>query len=269
MTRNYLLFTIALFTLLISFQSVITFKRQFNDYQNQLSSSYAIVVIAKAPIRETEIRALFPYLKSIKPIDQQDIIKAIKENLGKEDLKELYEELPLFYRVYFKKLPTKVELLSIEQKLQKLPQVEKVEAFVSAQNKISALIEMIRDILGVFSSLFLVISIILITKQINLWRYMHENRMQVMAILGAKLWFRSKNLFLVAVISSIISTIFTSALFGFLATSQTINLKLQNIGLVPLRYNLFTDTLILLIISLLISLFSISFVILKSEREMQ
>jgi len=268
MTRNYLLFTIALVSLLISFQSVVTFKRQFNDYQQKLNSSYAIVVIAKAPVREIEIRTLFPYLKSVKPIDQQDIIKSIKENLGKDDLKELYEELPLFYRIYFKKLPTKVELLTIEQKLQKLPQIEKVEAFVSAQNKISALIEMIRDILGVFSLLFLLIAIILITKQINLWKYMHTNRMQIMAILGAKLWFRSKRLFITAIISSFISTFFTATLFAFLATSDLVNTKLHNIGLVPLKYNLFLDTTILLFISLVISLFSISFVILKSEKEM-
>jgi len=269
MTRNYLLFTIALVSLLISFQSVVTFKRQFNDYQQKLNSSYAIVVIAKAPVREIEIRTLFPYLKSVKPIDQQDIIKSIKENLGKDDLKELYEELPLFYRIYFKKLPTKMELLSIEQKLQKFPQIEKVEAFVSAQNKISALIEMIKDILSVFSLLFLFISIILITKQINLWRYMHENRMQIMAILGAKLWFRSKNLFLTAVVSSVVSTIIISSLFTFLAISDFVNLKLHNIGLVPLRYDFVFDTIILLFTSLIISLFSISFVILKTEREMQ
>lgn len=258
---------IALMSLLISFQSVVTFKRQFVDYQSKLSSTYAMVVIAKSVIKQHEITSLAPSIKDIKLVDKKEVISSIKEGLNKDDLKELYNELPLFYRVYFKKLPTKLEIIDIEKKIKKLPQVEEVEGFALAQNKILALLEMVKNILTVFSGLFLLISVILITKQIKVWEYMHANRIQIMSILGAKICFRSKPLFIMAIVSSLLSSLLSASLFFFLANSNWVLAMLRDVGLVPLRYYVFQDFFTLLGISLLISLFGVFYLVYKSEKE--
>ena len=58
-----------------------------------------------------------------------------------------------------------------------------------------------------------VVSLFLIIKQMEIWKYAHKQRMQVMEIFGAPLMLRSGVLFKVAIMDAFIATILTTAFF--------------------------------------------------------
>lgn len=77
-----------------------------------------------------------------------------------------------------------------------------------------------------------VVSLFLIIKQMEIWKYAHKQRMQVMEIFGAPLMLRSGVLFKVAIVDAILATIFTSLFFLYLkfkwADNSGIDMMMQN-----------------------------------------
>lgn len=67
------------------------------------------------------------------------------------------------------------------------------------------------------------ISIFLIIKQMEIWKYTHKERMRVMEIFGAPLMLRSGILFKVAFFDAIISTILVSSIFFYIKFYWAIN----------------------------------------------
>ena len=61
-----------------------------------------------------------------------------------------------------------------------------------------------------------IVSLFLIIKQMEIWKYAHKERMQVMEIFGAPLMLRSGVLFRVAFVDAIFATIFVSAIFFYI-----------------------------------------------------
>jgi len=65
--------------------------------------------------------------------------------------------------------------------------------------------------------LFMVlVSLFLIIKQMEIWKYAHKERMQVMEIFGAPLMLRSGVLFRVSFVDAIFATILVSAVFFYI-----------------------------------------------------
>ena len=77
-----------------------------------------------------------------------------------------------------------------------------------------------------------VVSLFLIIKQMEIWRYAHKERMQVMEIFGAPLMLRSGVLFRMAFVDAIFSTILVSAIFFYVkfywASQSGIDIMMQN-----------------------------------------
>jgi cell division transport system permease protein len=110
-----------------------------------------------------------------------------------------------------------------------------------------------------------VVSLFLIIKQMEIWKYAHKERMQVMEIFGAPLMLRSGVLFKVAFIDAIIASILVSGIFLYVkfywAAESGIDMMMQNQGV------LFkvTDMGILLGSSLLIVVISVYSVVFTNK----
>ena len=77
-----------------------------------------------------------------------------------------------------------------------------------------------------------IVSLFLIIKQMEIWKYAHKERMQVMEIFGAPLMLRSGVLFKVAFIDAIFATILVSAIFFYIkfywASQSGIDIMMEN-----------------------------------------
>ena len=76
-----------------------------------------------------------------------------------------------------------------------------------------------------------IVSLFLIIKQMEIWKYAHKERMQVMEIFGAPLMLRSGVLFKVAILDAFIATFLTSGFFLYIkfqwAASSGIDIMMQ------------------------------------------
>ena len=110
-----------------------------------------------------------------------------------------------------------------------------------------------------------VVSLFLIIKQMEIWKYSHKERMQVMEIFGAPLMLRSGVLFKVAVIDAFIAALLTTIFFLYLkfqwAASSGIDIMMQN------QEALFkmTDIFILLFSALLIVILAVYSVVFSTK----
>ena len=111
----------------------------------------------------------------------------------------------------------------------------------------------------------LMVSLFLIIKQMEIWKYAHVQRMQIMDIFGAPLMLRSGILFKVAIIDAIFATIMTSLFFLYIkfiwAANSGIDIMVQN------KEELFkvTDMLILLGVALLIVIIAVYTVVFSTK----
>ena len=114
-----------------------------------------------------------------------------------------------------------------------------------------------------------VVSLFLIIKQMEIWKYAHKQRMQVMEIFGAPLMLRSGVLFKVAIMDALFATIFTSLFFVYIkfkwAANSGIDMMMQN------KEELFkvTDIGILLGVALLIVIIAVYSVVYTTKGEQE
>jgi len=77
-----------------------------------------------------------------------------------------------------------------------------------------------------------IVSLFLIIKQMEIWKYAHKRRMQVMEIFGAPLMLRSGVLFKVAVADAIVATLITALIFLYIkfqwAAQSGIEIMMKN-----------------------------------------
>ena len=112
-----------------------------------------------------------------------------------------------------------------------------------------------------------VVSLFLIIKQMEIWKYGHRQRMQVMEIFGAPLMLRSGILFKVAIFDALFATLVTSLFFIYIKTvwaeTSGIDILVQN------KEALFkmSDIGILLIVALLIVIISVYTVVFTAKGE--
>ena len=121
--------------------------------------------------------------------------------------------LPYFYNVHLDTYVNFRGLEKIKEDLEKDSNVKKVETFGSSYSSAYRLFSFIKFTLKFFIGFMGVVSLFLIIKQMEIWKYAHKERMQVMEIFGAPLMLRSGVLFKVAIMDAFIATILTSAFF--------------------------------------------------------
>jgi len=140
--------------------------------------------------------------------------------------------LPYFYNLGLDSYLHTSGLEKIKKDLEADANIKKIETFGSSYNSSYRLFSFIKLILKVFIGFMAVVSLFLIIKQMEIWKYAHKERMQVMEIFGAPLMLRSGVLFRVAFVDAIFSTILVSTIFFYTkfywASGSGIDIMVQN-----------------------------------------
>lgn len=263
--RRHLALIIPLLALLFSLESIMLVNRAVAKHEHRLSDNHLIVIASKNPLSLDKIQSFVREAKELKVITSDYMLKDFKQDLTPESFEMLQKELPLFYSLKLSVYPDEDRLQKINTTLSKLNGVVKVESFSKTHSQVYKLLFIIKGSIVVFASLIALLSYILMIKQIEIWKFEHKDRMEIMAFLGAPAWMRNGILFRLAGIDSVISTITIIGGMTYLINHHKMQDVLQTLGVTSDIFRMTGDFAILLFASIFVSIISVGFVIIKQE----
>jgi cell division transport system permease protein len=263
--RQYITLFFPILTILISLHIYSYISKLTNQYLDSVNQQYSIVIVSKNKISENKIKKSIDNVLSLNLISTKKSLKQFKDILSDKNFASLSLSIPYFYQLKLSSFPTKRELLDIKHTLKKHKSIIKIETFIKKYSSFNIMLENTNKIVTFFSIIVIMLSSMLISKLTKLWYFEHKNRMDVMELFGASLMQRSFVLFKISIINSIVSSGIVVALFYYInSTKYTINL-LSQMGLINIQFNILSEFILSLCVSLSISLIILLFMIIKHK----
>lgn len=263
--RNHLMFILPFMAILLGIESYLVFDRTTNSYEKGLKEGYSMLVVAKKPMNISELKKLNSHINSLKRIERESIVSQIAEGISKSSSKEILASLPYFYSVGLDSYLHTSGLDKIKDDLESGADIKRVETFSSSYSSTYRLFSFIKFVLKISIIFMGLVSFFLIIKQMEVWRYVHEERMKVMEIFGASLMLRSAILFRVAVVDALIAVFLTTLIFLYMkylwVANSGIDIIIQN----KEDFFQFTDILILFLSALFVAIISVYCVVFSSS----
>ena len=263
--KNHLSLIIPLVALLFALESILLVHRTLSDYENKLGQNYAIVLASKNELSLESLRNKISEAQNLTPIDSQLILERLKNSISQANLILLKKSLPYFYSLTLNQYPSDARLLAIQNVLNNFEGVIRIETFSKSHSQIYQLLLIINGSIIIFSSLIALISLLLMFKQIEIWKFQHLERMEIMTLFGAPLWMRSQVLFRLACIDTIIATIIVSGGLFYIAQNPALLIFFQELGLNPEIFSPILDSIVLLLTGLALSLTAVWIVSLQQR----
>lgn len=263
--RTNLSIILPLITLLLSLQSFITIDRVVKSYESKLNSDYSIVIVANSPLTEDVFSANIPKYSTYEEVKIDDTLEAMKNSISQANLALLKVSIPKFYQIKLSKFPTNDDLKEIENNLKNNSNILKIETFTKSHDTIYKMFLLSENIVGFFAFLLVIVSIFLIIKQIEVWHYQHSTRLYILSLLGASSYMKSKSLFKLAILNSIISSICVGVCFYLLSISKDIIGRVEQLELLNIEFIPYIDFPILLGTSMSVSLLILIVVLVRHK----
>jgi len=265
--KNHLMFIMPLMAILLGIEFYLVFDRTTDSYEKGLTEGYSMLVVTYKPVSLETLQSLNSHISSSDKIKRDTIVSQIAKGVSKDAKKEILDALPQFYTVRLDSYLNTSELDKIKEDLEAHDNVKSVETFGSSYSSSYRLFSFIKLSLKIFIVFLAMVSLFLIVKQMEIWKYAHRQRMQVMEIFGAPLILRSGVLFRVAVVDALIATVFTSLVYLYIkiqwSTTSGIDIMVKN------KEALFkiSDIGILLLVALSIVIVAVYTVVFTSKGE--
>lgn len=254
---------ISLVALLFSVQFVSFMLNLVSEYEELMKSEYNIIAVSKGDLKASHIKDI----ENITPIDPSDMLKNLEGKISKNSLDKLKATLPNFYSITLNVFPNRAKLDEISDKLMKIDSVSRVEVFAKAHSNIYKILLLIKNIIMFFSSLIIILGLMLMFKQMRIWLFEHKKRVEIMTLFGAPYLIKSFILYKMAVIDSIISAFIVTIIYTYLPNLESFRATLEVIGVTPNTINLPYDALFLLVLSLIVSTLTVTIVMFSIKEE--
>ena len=210
------MFILPLMAILLGIEFYLVFDRTTDSYEKGLREGYSMLVVTKKPVTLEALKARNAHVNKLENIKRETIVAEVAKDVNKGTQNDILAALPYFYNVSLDTYVNNKGLDKIKEDLEKDSNIKKVETFGSSYRSAYKLFSFIKFTLKLFIGFMGVVSLFLIIKQMEIWKYAHKERMQVMEIFGAPLMLRSGVLFRVAILDAFIATLFTSAFFFYI-----------------------------------------------------
>ncbi|RUM71670.1 MAG: cell division protein FtsX [Sulfurovum sp.] len=211
--KNHLMFILPLMAILLGIEFYLVFDRTTDSYEEGLKERYSMLVVSKEPIEFSTFKSLENHVSSVKEIERENIVAKVAKGIDDSASDEIIMALPYFYEVRLDSYLDLDNLEKIKANLKVNKNIKKVETFGSSHGSAYRLFKFIKFTLKLFLFFISIVSLFLIIKQMEIWKYAHKERMQVMEIFGAPLMLRSGILFKIAFLDAFIATFLTSLVF--------------------------------------------------------
>jgi len=210
------MFILPLVAILLGIEFYLVFERTTASYEEGLKNDYSMLVVTQKPSTLADLKKHNAHVNSMEKIKRENIVAEIAKDVNKGTQKEILAALPYFYNVGLDSYVNTSGLKKIKEDLEKDQNIKKVETFGNSYSSAYRLFAFIKFTLKLFIVFMGIVSLFLIIKQMEIWKYAHKERMQVMEIFGAPLMLRSGVLFKVAIADAFAATLLTSAFFLYI-----------------------------------------------------
>ena len=265
--KNHFSVILSLFVLLCGFEFIVLTNKIIKSYEENLIDDYSIIVVSKKAVDKEEMLEKFSIIKSIDELDSSGMIDKIKQTNITQNIASIKEKMPHFYTVKLKQFPTTMVTDNLKKQLLNYNNIDKVEIFSKTYDKIYKVLQLLRAVVLFFTCIVCFISILLIIMQLRIWIYEHQERINIMTLFGASFWTKSKALYKMAVIDSIIAAFFASALFLFCSKNEFLKRVLQEIDVGFPKFDIIQDGMILFAISFIFAIVSTTYTIKKARKK--
>ncbi len=265
--RNHISLVLALTSILFSVQLYILVERSISAYNVKLKNNYSMIVMSKKDITQEEFLPINKLIAKATPIDANEVATRLSGGIKSINLDLLKLSLPKFYKVTLSHYPTPAEIKSLKDTLLKHPYITKVEDFSYSHDIVYKLLMLFKTVAALFAGVILLVTMLLIFKELRIWQYQHNERMSIMSLFGAPLWLRSAVLFRLAIVDAIISSVIIVSIFTYLAQDKWVLNELNGVGINIVIFDFINDSIFLGTLAVGISMLLAVLIIIAHKEE--
>jgi len=267
--RNHLSIIFPMIAILLGLEFFIVFDRTTQNYEESLKNSYALLVVSKDEMSIDDFKAWDSHVFKVSEIEKSKIINRVNSTFEDSNKKNrtLEDKMPNFYSIKLNSYLNQAQLQEIKKNFLKSSKITRVETFNTLHQSNYGLFSFIKFAFNTFIVFMTIIGSFLIIKQMEVWNYMHSQRMKVMNIFGASLFLRSKVLINMALIDAFISAILANIIFYFIQSSW---LRDSNITIIKDNIDKlfsFSDVFTLIASAMTIVLVAVTLVVVNVKEE--
>lgn len=265
--KNHLSLVIALLSILFSMQVFIIVDRSIDSYKVNLANNYSVVVVSKKRLNSVDIISENRIVEDISKLEPDSVIKKLNTGMTKKNIELLKLTLPKFYKVTLTHYPTPKEITKLTKNLLNNKLITKVENFSHNHDTTYKLLLLFKSVITVFAISILIVTTLLIFKELRIWQFKHDERMSIMGLFGAPTWLRSAVLFRLSIVDALIASALAFILFSYMASSQWILNQFDYIGIRIVIFDPVYDFLMLLSVAMFLSMMLASLIVLGHKEE--
>jgi len=254
--KSFVSFTFPLIVMLSMFSIYILVDYVAKEYKKSIINDYAIIVVSNTPMVKIDKLGGIK-IKSIKPISREKIIKEVKDNLSNTSIKLLNNRLPYFYKIYLTEFPTSFTLDKIRKELSKITSIKKIETFSHDHNQIYSMISLIQDIVFILFIVVLVLSVLLLSKQIKIWFYEHQERISIIQLHGGTLLYSSIPIIKTIITSALVSSVVVYAILYTVAINLSSLISPELAAIIPQNINLSFEIIKIVLLAFIIPMLTL------------
>lgn len=265
--RNHLSLVIALLSILFSIQIFMIVDRSIEAYNKNLASNYSVIIVSQKTLSNADILKINKIITSSEELSPDEVIKRFNSGIKSRNIELLKLTLPKFYKLILAYYPSTDEVKKLTNDLLKNSSITKVENFSYSHDSTYKLLLLFKYVVSLFAIVVLIVTLILIFKELKIWQYKHNDRMNIMGLFGAALWLRSMVLFRLAVVDALIASTLSFGIFVYISNSWWVLDQFKNIGIEVVIFNPLEDSLIMLGVSVFISIILASLIVFGHKEE--
>lgn len=265
--RNHLSLVIALLSILFSMQVFFIVERSIDAYKVNLVSNYSVIAVSKKELSSSDFVSINKIISNSQELSPESVIKRLTSDMKSANVELLKLALPKFYKLTLKYYPSPQEVKDLKNDLLKNSSITKVEDFSHTHDTTYKLLLLFKKVVSLFAIVVLVVTVLLIFKELRIWQYKHNERMTIMGLFGAALWLRSAVLFRLAIVDALVASFIAFGVFIYLSSYSWVAEQFNNIGISVVVFNPVDDFLVILGVAITISILLASLIVIGHKEE--
>ncbi len=266
--KNHLSLVIALVSILFTIQVFTVVNRSIDAYKDKLTKNYSLIIVSQNKLLPRELKAKVSAIADVIELSPDSVIKKLNIKISKNNIELLKATLPRFYKLKLGKYPSPDEIKKIRTKLLEIQSITTVESFSATHDTIYNLLLLFKTVITVLAFAILIVTVLLIFKELRIWQFKHNERMNIMSLFGAPTWLRSAVLFRLAIVDALIASVLNFGIFSYIASSSWVSQQLNTIGIHIVVFNTVNDFLSGLVIAIIVSIFLAAFIVIGQKEEL-
>lgn len=265
--KNHLSLVIALLSIIFSIQVFLIVERSIDAYRVNLANNYSVIAVSKTKLSNDDILNINKLISQVEELSPDAVIKRLSSDMKSTNVELLKLTLPKFYKLSLAYYPTPKEVQRLREDLLRSPAITKIEDFSHTHDTTYKLLLLFKNVVSLFALVVLVVTVLLIFKELRIWQYKHNERMSIMGLFGAALWLRSAVLFRLAIVDAFIASFLAFCIFTYLSYSAWVKEQFDNIGIEVTVFDKINDSLLILGVSMTISILLASLIVMGHKEE--